>query len=237
MYNERGNVASLLNECQEALQAWCLAFEIIVVDDHSTDQTSAMVRKMQSQLANVVLYRHHHNAGQSAALYTGVRVAKYDWIATIDGDGQNNPHDIKKLVDYAQDHAKSGDLIAGRRHKRQDNWLRLMSSSIANGIRSRLLRDNCLDTGCGLKLFTKASFLRLPHFRNMHRFLPALYQRQGGAVFSVWVSHRERFNGQSKYGVMNRLWVGIIDLFGVMWLNKRSCYMSADEIVAENKSD
>jgi dolichol-phosphate mannosyltransferase len=143
-------------------------------------------------------------------------------VATLDGDGQNDPADLKRLLEAIAGSATPGPaLVIGNRITRRDTWLRRVSSRVANGVRSRLLGDGTPDTGCGLKLFHRATFLELPFFDHMHRFLPALFQRQGTGVISVPVGHRPRTRGQSKYGVGNRLWVGIVDLFGVMWLRTR----------------
>lgn len=149
--------------------------------------------------------------------------ARYEWITTLDGDGQNDPADIPLLLAKLDDPAQPQnlELLAGWRAKRIDTYLKRLSSRVANGVRSRLLRDNTPDTGCGLKLFARETFLQLPNFDHVHRFLPALVMRNGGAVVSVPVHHRARERGTSKYGVNNRLWVGIVDLFGVAWLQRR----------------
>jgi dolichol-phosphate mannosyltransferase len=152
-----------------------------------------------------------------------VRAARAQWIATLDGDGQNDPADLPKLIAARGDPTNSGVLLfMGNRVTRRDTWLRRLSSRIANGVRGGLLGDGTPDTGCGIKLFHRETFLGLPAFDHMHRFLPALFQRAGSRVISVPVNHRERMRGRSKYGVHNRLWVGIVDLFGVMWLKARS---------------
>jgi dolichol-phosphate mannosyltransferase len=167
--------------------------------------------------------RHGRSCGQSAALRSGIRAARGKWIATLDGDGQNDPADLPALLRAGREQGLGERwLIAGWRAKRQDSWLRKLSSKVANGVRRRLLRDATPDTGCGLKLFPRALFLELPYFDHMHRFLPALVLRAGGRVESVPVNHRPRHQGTSKYGVHNRLWVGIVDLFGVMWLQRRA---------------
>jgi dolichol-phosphate mannosyltransferase len=171
--------------------------------------------------------RHQAPQGQSFAVATGVRAARGRWIATLDGDGQNDPADIPRLLaarDAAGASAASPGgplLLAGYRKARSDSWLKRVSSRVANGVRGRLLGDSTPDTGCGLKLFEREAFLALPHFDHMHRFLPALFLRAGGSVISVEVGHRPRTRGRSHYGVMNRLWVGIVDIFGVLWLMKR----------------
>ena len=154
---------------------------------------------------------------------TGVREARAPWIATLDGDGQNDPADIPKLLDAARSAASPRlRLVMGNRTTRRDTWLRRLSSRVANGVRGGLLRDGTPDTGCGIKVFDRAVFLDMPRFDHMHRFMPALFQREGYEVVSVPVNHRERTRGTSKYGLHNRLWVGIVDLFGVMWLIRRA---------------
>jgi dolichol-phosphate mannosyltransferase len=166
--------------------------------------------------------RHSRRSGQSAALCSGMRLARADWVATLDGDGQNDPADIPRLIAARDlDPVSPVRLYMGHRTKRRDTWLRRVSSRVANGVRSRMLRDATPDTGCGIKLIHRDTFMELPRFDHMHRFLPALMQRQGAGVESVPVHHRERERGTSKYGLFDRLWVGIVDLFGVMWLARR----------------
>lgn len=221
--NEADNVEPLAREVQAAL-ANHRPFEIIFVDDGSTDATVARLLAARSGgVPEIRLLRHSVRSGQSAAVHTGVRAAQAPWIATLDGDGQNDPADIPALI-AAQ--AASGDdlllIMGNRKASRQDSWLRKLSSSVANGVRGRLLRDGTPDTGCGIKLMHRATFLELPRFNHMHRFLPALFQRAGARVISVPVRHRPRTRGTSKYGLNNRLWVGIVDLFGVRWLIRRN---------------
>jgi dolichol-phosphate mannosyltransferase len=152
-----------------------------------------------------------------------VRAARGPWIATLDGDGQNDPADIPKLIAERDSPANRGvQLFMGnRKASRKDTAFRKLQSSIANGVRSSLLGDGTPDTGCGIKLFSREVFMELPRFDHMHRFLPALFLRQGARVISVPVSHRPRLRGTSKYGMLNRLWVGIVDICGVMWLRRR----------------
>jgi dolichol-phosphate mannosyltransferase len=153
---------------------------------------------------------------------TGVRAARGIWIATLDGDGQNDPADIPKLVAARDDPANTDVLLfMGNRTTRRDTGFRRMQSRIANGVRGWMLGDGTPDTGCGIKLFSRAAFLDLPYFDHMHRFMPALFQRRGNRVISVPVGHRSRERGVSKYGMLDRLWVGIVDMFGVMWLRRR----------------
>lgn len=219
VYNEGANIRPLANEVFDAL-AGRLHYELIFVDDGSEDDTPDEVERMINQNPVVLLCRHSQNRGQSAAVRTGVKAARADVIAVLDGDGQNDPRDILKL--YGQLAAvPSLSMVIGERRERKDNWLRRVSSRVANSIRSRLLGDGISDTGCGLKVFYREQYLDLPVFDHMHRFLPALVQREGGRVYALPVNHRPRLHGLSKYGVGNRLWVGIMDLLGVRWLQKR----------------
>jgi dolichol-phosphate mannosyltransferase len=219
--NEAENIAPLVAEIRAALASF-IDYEIVFIDDGSKDATAAEILRLAAETPNLRLLRHTRSCGQSAAIRTGVKAARAAWVATIDGDGQNDPADIPKL--WRLTSAGSGFepiLVNGNRERRQDNWSRRMASRIANTIRSRLLGDNTSDTGCGLKLFPRSLFLDLPYFDHMHRFIPALVLREGGRVHSVQVNHRPRYGGISKYGVFDRLGVGIIDLFGVMWLKRR----------------
>lgn len=229
VYNEEGNIAPLMQEIREALQLK-IPYEVIFVDDASKDGTLAMIEQLAVEDNDVRFFQHSENRGQSAALVTGVRHARYDWVATLDGDRQNNPHDLLLLLMALEKETVSWALCMGRRMKREDNGLRRISTKIANAVRKRFLKDHCADSGCGIKIFPRNIFLALPLFRNCHRFLPALFVRANIPVIYVVVSHRPRVVGESKYGVMNRLWVGIVDLFGVAWLMRRF-------IDFENQSD
>jgi dolichol-phosphate mannosyltransferase len=221
--NEVDNVVPLAREVAAALAG--RSFELIFVDDGSTDGTADAVRAARGEVPQVRLIRHSRRSGQSAAVRTGVRAARAQWVATLDGDGQNDPADIPALL-AARDAARASDpavlLVMGHRTRRRDGWLKRVSSRVANGVRARLLGDGTPDTGCGIKLMHRATFLEIPFFDHLHRFLPALYQQQGARAISVPVNHRPRTRGRSKYGLHNRLWVGIVDLFGVMWLRARS---------------
>lgn len=228
--DEAGNIAPLVAEIVAALDGF-VSFEIVYVDDGSDDATASEIRRLQAGLPQLRLVRHAASCGQSAAIRSGVKAACGRWIATLDGDGQNDPADIPVLWHIAQgfveaDMADASPatpplLIAGHRARRRDSWSKRHASRIANAVRRRMLRDNTPDTGCGLKLFPRALFLDLPYFDHMHRFLPALVLREGGVVRSVPVNHRPRQRGVSKYGVIDRLAVGIADLVGVMWLRRR----------------
>ena len=221
--NEQENVLPLAREIHGALQGR-YRFETIFVDDGSTDGTAAAVRAARADgMPEIRLVRHSARSGQSAAVATGVREARAPWIATLDGDGQNDPADIPQLLDAARQAASPRlRLVMGNRTTRRDTWLRRLSSRVANGVRGGLLKDGTPDTGCGIKVFDRAVFVDMPRFDHMHRFMPALFQREGYEVVSVPVNHRERTRGKSKYGLHNRLWVGIVDLFGVMWLIRRA---------------
>lgn len=219
--NEQDNVLPLIEEIHAAM-ANVADFELIYVDDGSTDATPARLAGAMQKYPRLRVLSHRESCGQSAALMSGFRAARGDWIATLDGDGQNDPADIPKLV-AARDGATGNlQLVAGYRKKRQDSWLKRLSSRIANRVRAGLLGDATPDTGCGLKLIQRAAVLELPFFDHLHRFLPALVQRNGGRTISVEVNHRPRTRGVSNYGLFDRLWVGIVDLCGVMWLQRRA---------------
>ena len=219
--NEAENVEPLAREIDAALNN--RAYEMIFVNDGSTDETAAILKKLKSSLPALRVLSHSFRSGQSAAVASGVRAARAPWVATLDGDGQNDPADIPRLIEARDGPEGRGvQLIMGnRKASRKDTAFRKLQSSVANGVRSSLLGDGTPDTGCGIKLFSREVFMDLPRFDHMHRFLPALFQRHGARVVSVPVSHRPRTRGTSKYGMLNRLWVGIVDIGGVMWLRRR----------------
>ena len=222
--DEADNIAPLVEEIRAALDG-LVEYEILYVDDGSSDATVAEISRTAAKIPRVRLVRHARNCGQSAAIRTGVRAAQAAWIATLDGDGQNDPADIPAMWRLTrQAPAQPPLMIAGRRKTRQDHWSKRWASGVANAVRGRLLGDHTPDTGCGLKLFPRSLFLDLPYFDHMHRFLPALALREGGTVRSVPVNHRPRRKGVSKYGVFDRLGVGIVDLLGVMWLKRRTAH-------------
>ena len=201
------------------------------MDDASKDGTAATIDPTVSAISPVTAVYHSRNYGQSIAVISGVRAARYDWVVTLDGDGQNDPADFPKLfAAVANLNVSRPVLVAGIRVQRNDTWIRRYTSKIANRIRDRLLQDDCPDSACGLKLFQRAIFLQLPHFNHLHRFLPALFKRVNGQVINVPVNHRPRLRGQSKYGTMNRLWIGIMDILGVMWLLRRPCPLETHDV-------
>jgi dolichol-phosphate mannosyltransferase len=219
--NEAENVGPLAREIADALSG--RPFEILFVDDGSTDKTAEAVRAARDAgIPQIRLLRHSFRSGQSAAVTTGVRNARAEWIATLDGDGQNDPADLPALWTAKGEPANgSVRLFQGNRVTRRDTPYRRLQSRVANGVRSSLLGDGTPDTGCGIKLMHRETYLSLPYFDHMHRFLPALFLRTGARVISIPVRHRPRSRGQSKYGMFDRLWVGIVDIFGVMWLRRR----------------
>lgn len=228
MHNEAGNAGPLIAEIVAALAG--TSFEIVCVDDGSTDATAVELAAAAERTASFRVLRHRCQSGQSLALVTGIKAARGDWIATLDGDGQNDPRDIPRLLAEAERHKSRPILIAGHRRRRRDRLGKRLASRFANGLRSRLLGDATPDTGCGLKVFRRADFLDLPRFNHMHRFLPALFLRHGGEVLSVPVNHRPRTNGRSHYGSLDRALVGIVDLFGVLWLLRRWRQVEAEEV-------
>ncbi|WP_424810412.1 glycosyltransferase family 2 protein [Roseococcus sp. YIM B11640] len=219
--NEAPNIAPLVAEIETALAA--IPHEIVYVDDGSTDATPQELAAA-ARSAPLRWIRHRESCGQSAAVATGVKAARGTWIATLDGDGQNDPADIPSLLARGQAMAaETGQqvLVAGHRVNRKDTWIKRRSSRFANAIRAWLLRDATPDTGCGLKVFPRALFLDLPRFDHMHRFLPALSLRAGAKVISEPVNHRPRVRGVSNYGTLDRLAVSFLDLVGVAWLQRR----------------
>ncbi|MFM8442511.1 MAG: glycosyltransferase family 2 protein [Methylococcus sp.] len=230
VHNETENLRSLIEEIEAALKGLG-GHEIIYVDDGSRDDTLTRLKELKREFARLRVLHHRRCCGQSTALRTGIQAARHPVIATLDGDGQNDPANIPALLKAWEDLKRTGRpaLVAGYRRQRKDTGWRKFSSRFANRIRASLLRDETPDTGCGLKLFDRSLFLEMPYFDHMHRFLPALAQRAGASVVSVEVNHRARTHGQSKYGTWHRLWVGIWDLLGVMWLQRRAHLPVIDE--------
>lgn len=210
VFNEALNIVPLLNLINDNLKNF--KKEIIVVNDCSTDQTLLELKNIQNKFFKII--NHHKNLGQSQAIRTGVLNSKFKTIVTIDGDGQNDPRDIEKLVNLYFNY-EDIKLVAGIRLKRKDNLIKIVSSKIANKIRMAILKDNCPDTGCSLKVFDKEIFLTFPFFNGIHRFLPALFIGYGFKTEYLSVSHNPRMNGISKYGTIDRMFRGIRDIFKV----------------------
>jgi dolichol-phosphate mannosyltransferase len=229
VFNEQDNVASLVHEIVAALRG-VASFEIVYVDDHSRDDTLAVLRELKARVPELRVLHHVTQSGQSTAIRNGVKAARGEWIATLDGDGQNDPADIPKLIAERAKAAPDVRMFAGWRVNRQDTGSKRWASKWANAIRARMLRDDTPDTGCGIKLFERAAFLDLPYFDHMHRYLPALMQRAGWTTVSVPVNHRPRTAGVSKYNNLNRALVGIRDLRGVAWLITRSRRTAVEEV-------
>jgi dolichol-phosphate mannosyltransferase len=229
VFNEQDNIAPLVHEILAALRG-LIVFEIIYIDDCSKDASRDVLKQLQLVTPELRTFGHTQQSGQSTAIRSGIKLARGEWIATLDGDGQNDPADIPKLIAARDAADASVKLFAGWRVERKDTGSKRWASKAANAIRSRLLKDETPDTGCGIKLFERALFLELPYFDHMHRYLPALVKRAGYQSVSVPVNHRERSTGVSKYNNLGRAWVGIADLRGVSWLIKRSKITKAVEL-------
>jgi dolichol-phosphate mannosyltransferase len=217
--NEAGNISPLVAEIEAALAGG--SFEIVYVDDGSTDGTQAELLALMAERPWLRQIRHEESCGQSAALRTGVIMARAPIVVTIDGDGQNDPAFIPALVGALEKSAPHLGLVAGQRVGRKASGFKRMQSRIANAVRSAVLKDGTRDSGCGLKAFRRELFLSLPYFDALHRFLPALVRREGLDIGYVDVVDRQRRHGASNYGLWDRLWVGILDLAGVWWLIRR----------------
>ncbi len=220
--DEQENIANLLTEVFSVMRDHP-GFEVVLVDDGSDDRTQdTAVRTAQALGGRLVSVRHAQSIGQSGALATGIRHARSQLIVTMDGDGQNDPADIPALLQKADTMRSPDFCIAGYRKNRKDTAWKRFQSRLANRVRDALLHDGVPDTGCGLKLFPRSTFLKLPWFDHGHRFIPALVRGIGGEIAIVEVNHRPRIAGISKYNAWNRTWAGILDLFGVLWLLHRT---------------
>ena len=218
--NEAENVAPLIAEIVSALGSrW--SYEIIYVNDGSTDATPERLAAIMKQRGNLRQIRHATSSGQSAAVRSGVRSARGAIVATLDGDGQNNPAFLPDLILAIENGGERVGLAAGQRVGRKDTGFKKIQSRVANGVRNAILRDGTRDTGCGLKAFRREMFLMMPYFDGLHRFLPALMRREGYQIAYVDVIDRPRHSGVSNYGFFDRLWIGIMDLDGVWWLIRR----------------
>jgi dolichol-phosphate mannosyltransferase len=218
--NEADNIAPLIEEITAALNGrW--VYEIVYVNDGSTDATAERLAAAMKQRTNLRQLRHAKSSGQSAAVRSGVRSARGGIVATLDGDGQNNPAFLPDLIAALEKGGERLGLVAGQRVGRKDTGFKKLQSRVANAVRSAILHDGTRDTGCGLKAFRREVFLTMPYFDGLHRFLPALMRREGYEIAYVDVIDRPRHAGVSNYGFFDRLWIGILDLFGVWWLIRR----------------
>ncbi len=231
MHNESGNAGKLIGEIAAALEG--RAFEMVIVDDASTDDTRAVLAGLKSKHPQLRVLSHRKNAGQSRALRSAIQAARAPVIGTLDGDGQNDPADLPDLYRALTraDAPEGLQMVMGRRASRKDSAWKKFGSRFANNIRRRMLRDDCDDSGCGIKVMKREAFLSLPYFDHMHRYMPALMNAEGYGVEFMDVNHREREEGTSKYTNFGRLWAALSDLRGVMWLIRRRRHPGgADEI-------
>lgn len=217
VYNEEENLPVLHAEIQQAMEKVGRPWEVLYVDDGSTDGTPAVLSGLAGQDRHVRILRQRRNHGQSAALDAGFRFARGEVVVTLDADLQNDPADIPRLLERIGDY----DVVSGVRAKRQDTWVRKVSSRIANGIRNRVTHESVTDVGCTLRAARVEYLRRIPVFNGMHRFLPTLLRMEGARVTEVPVNHRPRLHGQPKYNIRNRIWRALMDLFGVRWLQTR----------------
>src|SRR6185436_635864 len=217
VYNEEENLPVLHGEIREAMAGIDRPWEVIYVDDGSTDRSPAVLAGLAREDPHVRILRQRRNSGQSAALDAGFRFARGEVIVTLDADLQNDPADIPRLLERIGDH----DVVSGVRARRQDSWVRRISSRIANGIRNRVTHESVTDVGCTLRAARAEYLRRIPVFNGMHRFLPTLLRMEGARVTEVPVNHRPRLHGEPKYNIRNRIWRALLDLFGVRWLQTR----------------
>lgn len=217
VYNEEENLPVLHAEIRQAMEGMGRPYEVLYVDDGSTDGSPAILRGLAERDPSVRVLRQRRNSGQSAALDAGFRFARGEVVVTLDADLQNDPADIPRLLERIGEY----DVVSGVRARRRDSWVRRISSRIANGIRNRVTHESVTDVGCTLRA-ARAEYLRRIHvFNGMHRFLPTLLRMEGARVTEVAVNHRPRLHGQPKYNIRNRIWRALMDLFGVRWLQTR----------------
>jgi len=232
--NEAENVRPLVSEVRKALDG-VFDYELIYVDDGSTDATFETLKALVAEgFRRLRVLRHAKSTGQSLAVLTGARAARGTWLVVLDADGQNDPADIPGMVRSVLDaNAKDPRVVGviGHRVNRKDDWVKRVSSKVANSFRDAMLKDGVPDVGCGLKAVRLDWYLRLPAFDHMHRYVPTLVQAQGGVMTVHPVNHRPRMAGRSNYGVWNRLWVGLVDVLGVFWLKRRSKAVAVTEVL------
>lgn len=219
LYNEQENLPTLLEQIARGVEPLGVTYEIVLVDDGSTDKSGEVIASLHGIYPGLRVLEFTRNAGQSAALHAGLNHARGKWLVSLDGDLQNDPADIPRLVDLLKDY----DLVCGYREKRKDTFAKRVASKIANFVRSRFVGDGVRDTGCTLKAYRKDVISALPLFRGMHRFIPALIKAAGFTVTETPVNHRPRIHGVSKYSVSGRAWKATTDMFGVRWINSRLC--------------
>ena len=217
VYNEEENLGPLLDELFPVLNETGSAFEVICVDDASTDNRFALLHNLKDEYSELRIVQHRLNCGESAGEATGFANARGEWIITIDADQQNDPADIPALLDASRD----ADAVCGVRQKREDDWVKRISSRIANGFRNWVTKDVIADAGCTFRALRREALREVPVFNGMHRFLPTLLRLQGFKVVEIPVKHRPRIRGESKYGIGNRMFRGLVDCFAILWWRKR----------------
>ena len=231
VHNEAGNVEKLISEIAAALDG--RAYEMVFVDDASTDDTRAILAELKTRFPALRVLGHRKNAGQSRAIRSGILAARAPVVGTLDGDGQNDPADLPDLYRMITrpDAPEKLKMVMGRRGKRKDSAWKKFGSRFANAIRRRMLRDDCDDSGCGIKVMDREAFISLPYFDHIHRYMPAMMRAEGYDIEFKDVNHRQRAEGRSKYTNFGRLWAALSDLRGVMWLiRRRRNPEAADEI-------
>jgi dolichol-phosphate mannosyltransferase len=231
VFNEAGNILPLAEEVRAALTGVC-RYELLFIDDGSSDTSPAEMNEAAARDPNIRLFHHLKRSGKSAGLVTGFFAARAPWVQTLDGDRQNDPKDVArvwKIIHAPMPDAQLG-IVAGIRNRRNDGFIKWLSSRTANLIRRNMLRDDTKDTGCGFKLIRTDIAQHFPFFDGMHRFLPALTHRQGYSILQIVIDDRPRVAGVSKYGFFGRLGAGIFDLFGVFWLMRRGTHAQAEEL-------
>ena len=217
IFNEEENIPPLLNEIVTVMSLIPFPWEIIAIDDGSTDRSYQILREAKAQYPQLKIVKFKRNSGQTAALWAGIRHAQGHLIVTMDGDRQNDPNDIPRMLELSE----KFDLVAGWRQNRKDTDWRKIQSRFANWLRRAVIQDGIIDTGCSLKVFKKPTLEILPHFSGMHRFIPAILQQNGYTWSQIPVNHRPRLTGKSKYGLRNRVLNALIDLFAVRWMSHR----------------